>query len=883
MRGVIRSGSEFLVNTQTDNIQSVPKLTELADGRFVVTWTDFSKALGDGSGTSLKAQLFQSDGTRIGSEFLVNTEVKGSQSSGVVAALDGGGFVIAWVDESATLGDNSPFSIKAQMFGANGAKVGAEFLVNTVTSGSQVMPSIAALSGGGFVVSWRDGSETLPDTNTGHIKAQVFKADGSKAGGEFLVNTITEGDQRANTMAPLKNGGFVVAWVDDIGPLDDPTSFQIKAQIFAANGTKVGGEFAVSTAAIGVQLFPSITMLKNGNFVVAWNDTSGSLGDTGGWAVNAQIFAPDGTRIGSEFLVNTVTTGSQFAPSIAGLADGGFVVSWHDDSRTLGDASGTSIKAQAFAADGSRVGSEFRVNTEILGNQQVPNVAALGQGFGIAWIDSSRTLGDASSMSIKAQLFGFGSIPAIVSGGGGDSAVVAVKETALPVAKVKATDADPGTALTYTIAGGADANRFQIDTMTGALSFKVAPDFERPRDAGADNVYSVIVKASDGQLFDTQALTVTVVNVNEAPAITSGGGKPKAIITAQENTVVVTTVTAADPDAGALLRYAIVGGADAGLFRINAQTGALTFRAAPDYEAPGDAGQDNVYDVVVRASDGRLSDTQTLAIRVTDLVNEIINGTSGSDTLSGAGGHDTISGAAGNDTLLGKSGNDVLDGGTGADRMDGGAGNDIFIVDSSGDVVIEGPGGGTDTVKASVSYTLGADLDNLTLLGGGNLAGKGNALANTLGGNEGDNTLTGFAGDDSLIGGDGGDTLSGGLGRDVLTGGSGRDFFVFDSVPGAANADIIADFNGAENDKIQLSRAIFQGFAQEGALSASQFYAAAGARSAQDASDRIIYDTTSGKLYHDADGMGGAAAVLIAVLGSSNHPTLIYSDIQIIA
>src|SRR5690606_37550177 len=113
---------------------------------------------------------------------------------------------------------------------------------------------------------------------------------------------------------------------------------------------------------------------------------------------------------------------------------------------------------------------------------------------------------------------------------------------------------------------------------------------------------------------DTQTITVTVNDVNEfTPAITSNGGGATATVNVAENGTAVTTVQAADADATANVTYSIDGGADAALFEIDANTGELTFKDAPDFEAPGDAGVDNVYEVVVKASDGVSSDTQTIS------------------------------------------------------------------------------------------------------------------------------------------------------------------------------------------------------------------------------------------------------------------------------
>ena len=127
-------------------------------------------------------------------------------------------------------------------------------------------------------------------------------------------------------------------------------------------------------------------------------------------------------------------------------------------------------------------------------------------------------------------------------------------------------------------------------------------------------------------------------------------------------------------------------------------------------------------------------------------------------TLQGLGGNEILHRDVGTDTLVGRGGNDVLSGGAGADTMQGGAGNDTYLVDNAGDVVMENASEGSDLVQSSVSFTLGANVDNLTLTGTANLNGTGNGDANVITGNSGNNTLDGGVGADTLIGGDGNDT-----------------------------------------------------------------------------------------------------------------------------
>jgi Ca2+-binding RTX toxin-like protein len=131
------------------------------------------------------------------------------------------------------------------------------------------------------------------------------------------------------------------------------------------------------------------------------------------------------------------------------------------------------------------------------------------------------------------------------------------------------------------------------------------------------------------------------------------------------------------------------------------------------------------------------------------------------------------------DTLTGGIGADTLDGGSGNDKLIGGEGDDTYVIDSLGDVMTEATGAGTDTVLSNISLNLGANLENLSLVGAGNLNGTGNALGNDIVGNGGANLLAGEAGEDNLAGNDGNDTLNGGAGNDTLSGGTGEDVAIF--------------------------------------------------------------------------------------------------------
>jgi Ca2+-binding RTX toxin-like protein len=261
----------------------------------------------------------------------------------------------------------------------------------------------------------------------------------------------------------------------------------------------------------------------------------------------------------------------------------------------------------------------------------------------------------------------------------------------------------------------------------------------------------------------------------------------------------------------------------------------------------------------------------------------VIDGTANADSLNGAGGNDALNGGDGADTLLGGGGNDTLGGGRGVDSLAGGTGNDRYTV-TPGDIVREGAGAGIDTVSSATSWVLALNVENLVLSGGAASAGTGNNAANTLTGNSAANSLRGRDGADSLSGRDGADTLNGGAGNDTLNGGLGADAFVFDAALGSVpNIDRISDF-AADLDRIVLDDDVFTALdaATATTLGAGQFASGAGLSAAQDADDRILYDTASGALYYDADGVGGVAAIQFATLGASEHPALTAAMFQVI-
>ncbi|GAB6845309.1 Ca2+-binding RTX toxin-like protein [Methylorubrum rhodinum] len=223
--------------------------------------------------------------------------------------------------------------------------------------------------------------------------------------------------------------------------------------------------------------------------------------------------------------------------------------------------------------------------------------------------------------------------------------------------------------------------------------------------------------------------------------------------------------------------------------------------------------------------------------------NDLLQGNAGADRLEGGEGGDRLEGGAGDDLLVGGAGNDTLEGGTASDTADYGAARQAVRVDLNG--VRETVGG-----KVVVHHASGTEIGRDTFVSIENVVGGmrsdmliGNAVANRLAGNNGD------------------DTFKGGGGADTLTGGAGADRFVFDTKPGANDADRITDFT-VGTDKLWLDDDVFTGL-KAGLLAEGRFHAG---RAAHDADDRLIFDARSKSLFYDADGTGAGAQVKIATL-----------------
>ncbi|MBL7153669.1 MAG: hypothetical protein ISS79_08120, partial [Phycisphaerae bacterium] len=355
-------GPEQQVNPDWHGEQTNPDVAVADDGTFVVTWTTDN----DGDSYGVHARLFEADGTPVSDAFLVNTYTDGNQSDSEVAINPTTGeFVAVWASEGQ---DGFGWGVYGQRFAADGTPVGDEFRVNTYTNGDQSNPVVAMDADGDFVVTWQSYGQD--QSWSWGIYGQRFALDGTAQDSEFQVNTYTNSTQQNPALGFKSDGSFIIVWDSD----QDGSGHGIYAQEFLSDGTREGGEFLVNTYTSNTQAGPAIAMDTDGSHVIAWH----SYGQDGSvYGVYAQGYASDGTALGGEFRANTYTNYDQHTPAVAIGADGDFLIAWQSRYQ---DGSGWGIYGQLYgegleqaelvpvkvsAPKGANLGQTINVSAEI--------------------------------------------------------------------------------------------------------------------------------------------------------------------------------------------------------------------------------------------------------------------------------------------------------------------------------------------------------------------------------------------------------------------------------------------------------------------------------------------------------------------------------------
>jgi Ca2+-binding RTX toxin-like protein len=548
-------------------------------------------------------------------------------------------------------------------------------------------------------------------------------------------------------IAPLQDGGYVVAWVDE-SRTHSPFGIAVVGQRYDAAGNKVGGEVKLSQFASGTQWEPAVTVFPNGNIAVAYVDLLSGDND-----IYVHIYSSSLNFIRSDEI--DVGTAQTVNPSLTAFADGSYVVSY-----TIGSGADTDIVARRVSATGA-VGSQFDIDNQT-DNRGVSELETLSNGNFVAVYQDEHN-GSSTDTDILFKVFTAAGAP--VAGVGG------------------------------TVAGGGGTER-ETDPDVAALrggGFAVVwTDFvsSTPGSTKSDIRASILSDTGDYIAYDIPVNTTTAGNHDEASVVALADGG--FLITWEDDGAGLVRAQRFDAlgnkiDAEFTVQNVIENFLEqAGLQAAVLTDGRIAF-------AIGDPNVDNDVTTSIRTTAG---------LNGTPLA-DVLNGSAGPDSMSGGLGNDeyyvyepgdavienagegmdrvsafthfTLPDNVENLDLLGvadlqgygngvanvingNAGNNLIDGRGGADVMRGEDGNDVYIVDDAGDQVTENAGEGTDLVFATAHFALSSDVENLILQGNADLQGYGNDLANTIVGNAGNNLLDGRGGADAMTGGAGNDS-----------------------------------------------------------------------------------------------------------------------------
>ena len=877
--------TEFRVNSYTNSEQRTANVVATADGGFLVVFQSYGNtAAGDGD-WGVYARKYDADmqlemltnaaGSPV-AELRINSFTSSQQEAPRAALLADGSVVVTWQSESF---DGSSWAIASHRISAAGQLVGAtDTLVNNTTTDQQLSPAIAALAGGDYVITW---SSLSHDGSDWGVYAQRFNADGTRDGQEFLVNTLTDSTQIYPSIAGLSDGGFVIAWQTYTSADSDNSDYGIAGQRYDAAGVPVGGEFLINGVGYNGQTQVNLVAAPDGGFVVAWTSNQADGSSNG---VVARRFDADGNATepyGDDVLVNSYSLNDQSGPAIA-MLDRGFVAVWHSQNQ---DGSGYAIEMQRFQGQGleppplivDAVNGANSANDLIFSTlQEALDAATDGDTVilnGGTYNLSATAVVDVDDLRIKNAV----GETVIINGPAGGAALQVGAGLNIGLR------ADAVERLVFNAGAGAVAAVDLLGTNSGTEILRVTINANGDyglRFGGGQN--GVVI--SDSVFGGTAAVALVLVRgaasgvaastgVNVLDSLFSGTGG-SGLVSESTGGQILENVFSGDFAEGFAALVAWAAGGDiqdnsfsgpgagawfydlanayaestfisqnafpAGWTWVQQRNGVFsTLKEALAMAQAGDTIQATVGDYAgetgltvadddlkINAPVGATGIVLTLGSGVTTVtfndaaaidvtgngVANIVHGGSGADSVHGAAGDDQLNGRGGNDQLFGDAGADVLTGGAGDDDMQGGADDDRYVVSiGEGHDTVTDASGAADVLALYTTNFGGSDGLVLSGAAGSTTATfNGDASANvtatgiesvevTLDNNDGV-TLTGDVGAASV-------RISGGAGANVIdasgltsatavtfTGGRGNDSFT-----GSAGLDDTVDY-AAETD-----------------------------------------------------------------------------------
>jgi parallel beta-helix repeat protein len=803
-------GDEFQVNTFINGNQGKPAITALNSGGFVITWQSFSQ---DASEYGVYGQVYNAFGVASGSEFRLNAYTETSQNRPAIASLSDGGFVATWTSYGQD-GDN--YGIIAKRFSGSGTPVGDEFVVNTQTAGEQIVPQIAELTSGGFVVTWRSQSTFGSDYG---VFARRYDASGQPLGDEVQVNTFLTQDKGKAAVTELANGGYAIVWHSA-----DPsrTSYRTYERRYDANGNPLGDPAQVNTSVPQVsKITPVEPSGVEQTIVIAASDSdpvsaaqatyratgtndqaliNKAIADINAAGKGTVVLLPGVFNISDNILLrsNVTLKGSGWRTKIrladqATLSNAGMIRTQGPTTKSS-DVEIYNARVADVQVDGNKERQASKKNKYgiygIYANSSLENIYVRNtSSYGFDPHENSLNGTPTSNLIIRNNIVDGAGLDGFTL----DKVVDSIVEDNLSVNNARhgfnVVTESSNTIIRNNVAIKNGSNGITVQSSSGNLS--ILNNY-----IGLNQNNGIYVVGEGG-------------NRIEGNLIERNGRYGIALLSSSGNQILKNSVfnNSQSKNAGYTEIELFDDGIDYSTYNTvsgNVIQSSLAVRASYSVRerSPGDnyntitnniatgafrkpyliKGKNSVLVPAVTPSMGGTQFKDTL--RGTRVSNRMV-GRQGNDTLLGAAGNDLMMGGFGNDRLFaglgndvlwGELGNDYLRGSSGNDQINGDRGNDKMFGDLGNDVMAGGSG--NDYMQAGLGndYLYGG-LQNDQLYGrGGNDYLAGEAGDDGLSGESGNDYLDGGLGNDQLKGGDGKDVLDGGAGIDVLNGGLGDDF-----------------------------------------------------------------------------------------------------------
>ena len=800
-------GTEFKINTYTDPASTGttgyyfptgPSVTALSDGGWVATWTSPGQ---DGSDSATYGQRYTSGGDRLGQEFRINTYTDLDQAFPSVTALTDGGWVVTWMSNGQ---DGSNFGIYGQRYTSIGATLEQEFRINTYTNNDQFYQSVTGLADGGWVVTWISAGQTGVENSYG-IYGQRYSASGAMQGAEFAVTPNPADIGILPKVAALADGGWVVTWTSLVSVTEE--NGDVYGQRYGADGSKQGTGFLVTSYTNAAQGYASVTGLENGGFVVTWV-SDGQDGSS--YGIYGQRYDAYGVRQGSEFRVNAYTDLRQDEPSVTALTDGGWVVTWSSDeqdgsgiyakrytaqglanSALSSDVAGApEFQSAVASADGQKITltyNEVMSSTkaaagdfvvEIGGTSaSVTNVAVRGV---TVILTLATVIGQGQTVTVRYTDPTSGDdVNAVQDALGNDALTLGattvtnnslvdltgpVVSTFSPANGLADVAIGANIVLTFSeaIARGTGSIQIRADSITGT----VVETFDTATSArlSLSGATLTIDPTNDLDPSTQYFVTIAAGSLKDVAGNSFVGTASYSFSTEGVADIFLTGTSGDDTLLGSGGDDSLYGGLGNDTLASGAGNDLLDGGSGNDIMIGG-AGNDvfvvdSLSDLVIEIA-GEGTDEVRVALATVggayklagNIENAILTNTVAFN----------LTGNGLNNTLTGNDAANVLNGGAGADTLIGGGGNDAYIVDNLIDTVVEAVNAGIDQVqiniaKAGGTYSAADNIENMTLTNTVAFNLVGNNINNRLTGNAADNVLNGLAGNDTLIGGAGNDT-----------------------------------------------------------------------------------------------------------------------------